>query len=121
MCEPPPDPDSVAVANMLIQAIPSVADITDPEEKQHLVNFAYRLSRALIGEKRAEQFEFPKTSTLGTLLMYRTKQRIQRILKNSQLVRSENFTQLLQISVYDQDGLSYRMPNHVHTSKSIDW
>ena len=53
--------------------------------------------------------------------MYRTKQRIQRILKNSQLVRSENFTQLLQISVYDQDGLSYRMPNHVHTSKSIEW
>ena len=29
MCEPPPDPDSVAVANMLIQAIPSVADVTD--------------------------------------------------------------------------------------------
>ena len=121
MCEPPPDPDSVAVANMLIQAIPSVADVTDPEEQQNLVNLAYRLSRALIGKKRAEQFEFPKTRTLGTLLMYRTKQRIQRILKNSQLVRSENFTQLLQISVYDQDGLSYRMPNHVHTSKSIEW
>ena len=121
MCEPPPDPDSVAVANMLIQAIPSVADITDPEEKQHLVDLAYRLSRALIGKKRAEQFEFPKTPTLGTLLMYRMKQRILRILKNSQLVRSENFTQLLQISVYDQDGLSYRMPNHVHTSKSIEW
>ena len=110
MCEPPPDPDSVAVANMLIQAIPSVADITDPEEKRNLVNLTYRLSRALIGKKRAEQFEFPKTSTLGTLLMYRTKQRIQRVLKNSQSVRSENFTQLLQVSVYDQDGLSYRMP-----------
>ena len=69
MCEPPPDPDSVAVANMLIQAIPSVADITDPEEERNLVNLAYRLSRALIGNKRAEQFEFPKTPTLGTLLM----------------------------------------------------
>ena len=121
MCEPPPDPDSVAVANMLIQAIPSVADITDPDEKQKLTVLAYRLSRALIGKKRAEQFQFPKTSTLGTLFMYRMKQRLQQFLKNTQLIRSENFTQLLQISVYDEDGLSYRMPNHVHTSKSIDW
>ena len=121
MCEPPPDPDSVAVANMLIQAIPSVADITDPDEKQNLTNLAYRLSRALIGKKRADQFQFPKTSTLGTLFMYRMKQRFQRLLKSTPLIRSENFTQLLQISVYDEGGLSYRMPNHVHTSKSIDW
>ena len=121
LCEPPPDPDSVAVANMLIQAIPTIADITDPKEQAELTALAYRLSRALIGKRRAEQFEFPKTPVFGTLFMYRTKQRIQRILKNSQLVRSENFTQLLQISVYDKDGLSYRMPNHVHTSKSIEW
>ena len=121
LCEPPPDPDSVAVANMLIQAIPTVADITDPKEQAELTTLAYRLSRALIGRERAEQFEFPKTPVLGTLFLYRMKQRYLRLVKNSQLVRSENFTQLLQISVYDEDGLSYRMPNHVHTSKSIDW
>ncbi len=121
LCEPPPDPDSVAVANMLIQAIPTVADITDPKEQAELTALAYRLSRALIGQERAEQFEFPKTPVFGTLFMYRMKQRVQRLLKNAQLVRSENFTQLLQISVYDKDGLSYRMPDHVHTSKSIEW
>ena len=69
-CEPPPDPDSVAVANMLIQSIPSVADVTDPVEEK---------------------------------------------------VRAHNFTQLLQISVYDEEGLSYRMPDHVHTAKSSNW
>ena len=121
LCEPPPDPDSVAVANMLIQAIPTVADITDPKEQAELTTLAYRLSRALIGRERAEQFEFPKTPVLGTLFLYRMKQRYLRLVKNSQLVRSENFTQLLQISVYDEDGLSYRMPNHVHTSESIEW
>ncbi len=121
MCEPPLDADSVTVANMLIKAIPSVADITDPVEIQKLTDLAYTLSRALIGRKRADQFQFPKTSTFGTLYIYRMKQRFQRLFKSTQLIRSENFTQLLQISVYDEDGLSYRMPNHVHSSKSIDW
>ncbi len=32
LCEPPPDKDSITVANMLIQSIPKVADITDPVE-----------------------------------------------------------------------------------------
>ena len=121
LCEPPPDPDSVSVANMLIQAIPTVADITDPKEQAELTALAYRLSRALIGQERAEQFEFPKTPVFDTLFLYRLKQRFQRMLKGTQLVRSENFTQLLQISVYDKDVLSYRMPDHVHTSKSIEW
>ena len=124
MCEPPPDADSIAVANMLIRAIPAVADIKDPVERDNLVTLAYRLSRALIGNKLADRFEFPKTPGLQglmTLFSYRMKQRMQRFLKKSQVVRSENFTQLLQISVYDEGGLSYRMPNHVYTSKSIKW
>ena len=124
LCEPPADADSIAVANMLIRAIPAVADIKDPVERDNLVTLAYRLSRALIGNKLADRFEFPKTpglQGLSTLFSYRMKQRIQRLLKKSQVVRSENFTQLLQISVYDEGGLSYRMPNHVYTSKSIKW
>ncbi len=121
MCEPPPDADSIAVANLLIQAIPSVADIKDPVQQKELTILAYRLSRALIGNKIADQFQFPKTSTLGTLFGYRMKQRFQRFLKSSQLLRSGNFTQLLQISVYDDDGISYRMPDHVDTSKSSPW
>ena len=121
MCEPPPDDDSIKVANMLIETIPAVADIRDPTEIEKLTDLAYRLSRALIGRKRADQFQFPKTSTFGTLFFYRMKQRLLRLFKSTQEIRSENFTQLLQISVYDEGGLSYRMPNHVHYSKSIDW
>ncbi len=121
MCEPPPDADSIGVANMLINAIPSVADIDDPVEREKLTDLAYRLSRALIGNRLADQFEFPKTSTLGALWIYRMKQRLHRMLTNKQVLRSDNFSQLLQISVYDDEGLSYKMPNHVHTSKSIQW
>ena len=121
LCEPSADDDSITVANMLIQAIPTVADITDPAEQEKLVHLAYRLSRALIGNRLADRFQFPKSSTLGTLTAFRMKQRLLRLLKSTQLVRSENFTQLLQISVYDDHGLSYKMPSHVYTSKSIEW
>ena len=121
MCEPPADADSIAVANMLIQAIPTVAGVTDPVKKKNLTKLAYRLSRALIGNELADRFQFPKTSTLGVLLMYRMKQRMLRFMKSDRLIRSGNFTQLLRISVYDDHGLSYRMPNHVYTSQSIEW
>ncbi len=121
LCEPPADEDSIAVANMLIQAIPAVAGITDPVERERLVGLAYRLSRALIGNRLANQFQFPKTPTMGTLLMYRMKQRLQRTLKKDQIIRSGNFVQLLQISVYDDEGLTYKMPDHVYTSHSSHW
>ena len=122
-CEPPPDSDSVAVANMLIQSIPSVADVTEPVEQKKLVKLAYRLSRALIGDRLATAFDFPKKSPwdVGTLLQYRVKQRVLRRLAGSQRLREHNFTQLLQISVYDDEGLSYRMPDHVRSVESGQW
>ena len=121
MCEPPVDADSITVANTLLQAIPSVVGITDPVEREELLTLAYRFSRALLGNRLADGFQFPKYPTIGTLFAFRTKQRIRRLLKGTGWVRAGNFTRLLEISVYDEGGLSYRMPNHVHTSKSIEW
>ena len=121
MCEPPPTRDSVDMANALIRSIPSVADITDPVEQKKTTALAYKLSRALIGRARAEQFQYPWSLTFGALFLFRIKQRIQRALRNTQLVRSGNFTQMLQISVYDEGGLSYRMPDSVRASQSSEW
>ena len=121
LLEPPPDEDSIAVANLLITSIPKIANIEDEEECNRLVNLAYTLSRALIGNRLAESFNFPKTPTLGTLFMYRLKQRAARLMRDTQSVRSQNFTQLLEISVYDERGLSYKMPNHVYSSQSDQW
>ena len=121
LCEPPPTQDSVDMANALIKSIPSVADITDPVEQKKTTALAYKLSRALIGKTRANQFQYPWSLTFGALFLFRVKQRIQRALRNTQLVRSGNFTQMLQISVYDEGGLSYRMPDSVRASQSSDW
>lgn len=121
LCEPPPDADSVAVANLLIKAIPTVANVQDPAEQKKLVGLAYRLSRALIGSRLADSFDFPQDRKLATLFKFRMWQRFLRLMRSNQRVRADNFTQLLQMSVYDDEGLSYKMPDHVHNSKSSPW
>ena len=121
LCEPKADADSVAVANLLIQSIPKVADVKDEAEQKQLVELAYRLSRALIGKELADSFEFPPDPKFATLFKYRIKQRVLRLVRTNKMVRSDNFTQLLRISVYDSEGLSYKMPDHVHTAKSSPW
>ena len=121
MCEPPPDSDAVTVANGLIQAIPEVANITDPTEQRNVIALAHRLSRSLIGNDLADRFGYPKTRTLGTLFAFRTKQRLRRWFERGDMIRSSNFSQLLQISIYDEEGLSYRMPDDVKNSRSQPW
>ena len=121
MCEPPAGQDSVDMANALIRAIPSVADISDPVESKKTIALAYRLSRALIGPARARQFRYPWKPSFGALAFFSARQRAQRILKDTQLVRSANFTQLLKISVYDEGGLSYSLPDKIRASDSIEW
>ncbi len=124
MCEPPPGEDSITMANALINAIAPVAGVTDPKEQEGLTDLAYRLSTALIGKELAGQFGYPKLSRLSTMLTlrsFRVKQRLLRFLHNKQIVKSQNFSQLLKISVYDEGGISYRMPDHVKTSESSKW
>ena len=121
LCEPPPDADSATVANALIQSIPNIANITDPAEREGVTNLAYRLSRALIGNQLADRFGYPKTPVVGTLFLYRMKQRMSRALKGGSMVRSGNFTQLLQISAYDDYGLTYELPDHEKHSMSSPW
>ena len=121
LCEPTPDADSIAMANTLIKAIPTVANVQDPGAQEKLLGLAYRLSRALIGDKLADSFEFPQNRKFATLFKYRMQQRLMRLMRSNKVVRSNNFTQLLQISVYDNEGLSYKMPDHVYTSKTSPW
>ena len=123
LCEPPPTPDSRELANALIQSIPPVGQITDPAEQQKILRLAYRLSRALIGNELADAFAYPKPRPwhIGTLALFRTRQRLHRRWRGSGVLRANNLTQLIQTSAYDEAGLSYKMPDHVHAEKQNPW
>ena len=123
MCEPPCDDDSVIMANAWLGSAAMTAGITDPKEQRAITKLVYRLSRSLIGDKLSDQLQFPKNILPGptTLFLYRLKERIKRSLKNKQLIKSEDFSQLIQASAYDEAGLSYKMPDHVEQNASSEW
>lgn len=121
LCEPAPDEDAATMANALIGAIPLTAGIEDAGRQREVVRLAYRLSRALIGDQLADQLRLPKMMTAGALLAFRARQKTQRLLQGRQTVRSNNFAQLLDISVYDAPDARYRMPDHYRSARSRPW
>ena len=124
MCEPEPGKESIAMANLLINSVPDIAGVSDPKEEEQLITLAYRLSTVLIGRNLAKQFQYPQYSwwcLFRTHWGFRIKQQLHRLFRGTQLVKSENFLQLLTMSVYDTTGISYHMPDHVQASKSKPW
>ena len=121
LCEPEPDSDAARMANALIGAIPLTAGIEGEREQRKVMKLAYRLSRSLIGNELADRLEFPKMNTVGSLTAFRVRQRLQRFVQGSQKVRLNNFSQLLDISVYDRPDDRYRMPDHYLSARSNPW
>ena len=121
LCEPAPDSDAASMANALIGAIPLTAGIEGEREQRKVMKLAYRLSRSLIGNDLADQLAFPKMNTVGSLAAFRVRQRLQRFVQGRQKVRLNNFSQLLDISVYDRPDDRYRMPDHYLSARSNPW
>ena len=49
------------------------------------------------------------------------KQIVTRMLKGTRSTHLADFLQLLDVSQYDEEGISYAMPDHWHTSKQSPW
>ena len=121
LCEPPPDDTSVAVANSVFKAIPVMAGLTDEAEKQKLARYAYKLSRALIGHRLADTFQYPKTMIFGTLPYYRAKEFLRRQLLRKLTLTQDSFSQIFDSAQYDKEGISYRMPDHARAAQQSPW
>ncbi len=123
MCEPSPDKDAVAVANAVFKAIPSMAGLTDEAEVKRLQMYAYRLSRALIGNELADLYGYPNTLRLGALILwyYRNKMRLIRFLSGTPLLTEQSFTQIFDATQYDKGGISYKMPDHARAAHQSPW
>lgn len=126
MCEPEPDFESIAMANSLINSAPLLIGLTDPEERRHLAKYVYRVSRALIGKELANKLKYPRSPTVGVLPWFRMQGRIERTLgrlfqKHMRQTNYTNLTSLLEVSVFDEAGISYKLPDHVYAEESGQW
>ena len=122
LCEPPPTPEAIIMTNALINSAPLVAGISDTRERQKLVrNVIYPVSSALVGNKLADELKFPSGRLPFTLLLFRLDQRIQKLRARLRREAPKSFSTLLEASAYDDEGLSYRLPDHAHAERSRAW
>ena len=124
-CEPPPDVESILMANGLINSAPLIVGASGPARRR-FVKFVYRISRALIGDELADQLRFPRQRTTGILLLMQWQRRFQKL--QERLVpglahsrHAKNFTTLLERSLMDHMGISYRLPDHISADKASPW
>ncbi len=126
MCEPEPGMESVAMANALVNSAPLVADITEPAERRRLASYVFSVSRALIGDDLADQLLYPHSRTFGVLTWFRMQRRYETLLNRLFPRRRQNsnfsrFTGLFGVSQFDEEGITYGLPDHVHAERSQRW
>ena len=126
LCEPEVDEDSISMANSLVNSAPLVAGITDPKARRDLSTYVYSVSRALIGNELADALKYPSQSTFGVLPWFRLQGQYNRLMGKlfPRLARNNNytnFTGLMDVSEFDEEGISYRLPDHVHAERSTPW
>ena len=77
-----------------------------------------------IGDVFADQLMYPKSPTLGILWKFWTLNLVQRVLERlrSKLSRQmADITTILDVSMFDGDGISCRLPDHVYAERSSRW
>ena len=126
ICEPPPDFESIIMANALINAAPLVLGVANEDEKDELLKLAYTVSRHLIGDDLADKLKYPryrhKTLFLGAWMQTRLNYLLDWLFKaNSKQRKFNNFSYLMSASAYDTEGISYRLPDHVYDERAGTW
>lgn len=126
LCEPPIDFESIIMANSLVNSVPLVAGITDSRERHELVRQVYAISRALIGDDLADRLNFPGRRIRGVLPLMRLQARFNRAKRRvlpglSRSYRLNNFAHIISASAYDEEGITYDMPDHVYAERSQWW
>ena len=126
MCEPDCPIESVVMAHSLVNSAPLIAGIIAPAERRKLAQYVYRVSRGLIGKETADKLQYPSISSFGAVWWFRIQQRYGDIIGKLLPARRQDsdyskFTSLLQVSTYDKEGISYRLPDHIYAEESSKW
>ena len=123
-CEPPPSLESAVLASSLINSAPLFAGMDESRARRKLAGYIAEISRALIGDELAEQLMYPKKKSSGTLWRFRTLNRIESLrnrLAPKRTRENVNLTTILDVSMFDEEGISYKLPDHVYAEQSSQW
>ena len=122
--ENPPGRMAAGIANGYIDTVPDLLGITDPKKADKLLSVLRRTSRALVGNETADRLGYPNQSTFGILAFVKLQRRLKIIsarLRPASSFAFDNFAGMMERSVYDDVGISYRMPDALKESESSPW
>ena len=122
--EPPPSMESIVLASSLINSAPLFAGLTDAPERRKLADYIAQISRALIGDETADQLMFPEKTSRGALLKFRLANLVDagiNLVNPTRAKYNNNLTTILGISAFDEEGISYKLPDHQYAEESSDW
>ena len=125
-CEPAPTDESVLMASALINSAPLVAGISDPAERKALVkDLIYPISRALVGGNLADQLRFPAIPMLRSravrFLFWLDNWRKRALPGMFGDRASTPMEQVFEVSLYEPEGITYALPDHVYSDRSSSW
>ena len=122
--EPPPSMESIVLASSLINSAPLFAGLTEAPERRKLADYIAQISRALIGDETADQLMFPEKTARGALLKFRLANLVDagiNLVNPTRAKYNNNLTTILGISAFDEEGISYRLPDHQYAEESSEW
>ena len=123
-CEPDAELESISLANALVNSSPLIAGVTEPAERRKLAHYVYRVSRALIGPQVADQLMFPRYPTSGVLWWFRMQNRYDDLMNRlftSRARKNNQLSAMLDVSMVDETGITYKLPDHVYAEESSRW
>lgn len=124
ICEPPPSIESIIMASSLINSAPLFAGLTQPKERQNLANYIAMVSRALIGGQLADELMIEDNSEVALLWKFKWLYRLENVIakmRRSLAQQNNNMLTILDISAYDKDGISCKLPDHIYAEESSNW
>ena len=126
LCEPSTEIESIVMAHSLVNSAPLIAGVIEPQERQKLAAYVYRISRGLIGEEMAEALKYPGLTAFGAIWWFKMQHRYGNVLEKLSPARRKDsnfsrFTGLLDASLFDEDGIRYTLPDNVYSEESVSW
>ena len=126
VCEPFPAEEAAVVSNAVINALPHIANLTDPAAQKAMIDHGYRVSRALLGKEMSDRLQLPRQQVAGLLTWMHWKRRLYGFFSRlaPQLARkwqANHFVLLLDASTIGDFSYSYRLPDHLEATKASPW
>lgn len=125
-CEPPPDYDAIAMAHCILNSAPIVIGVTEPKARHAFAQYAFRVSRELVGDALADQLRFPPSRSFLLLPWLRTRGRIVRGLvrflpRLAKARERKSFLHILDLTDLGERRFTYHLPDRVRSDESTKW